>query len=284
MLTFHQIGYMGRLGNQMFQFAAIVAIGKRKGLPACFPIENCIRGNISHEIDPNTGKQLILKCDLLDCFDIDPGFFIPYNHLGINKVYQETLFEYDPSVERIEDNTTLVGYFQTEKYFMEYRDFILSQFRFKDEYLYSASRYIESIRSNIGDSKICSIHVRRGDYLNSPNHHPTCTKEYYQKATEKMKEDFPNLKFLIFSDDPQWCIDEFVGDEYVVSPLRNPYSELCAMSLCDHHIIANSSFSWWGAWLNKNSNKKVIAPSRWFGPMLSNKNTHDIYCKDWEII
>jgi hypothetical protein len=86
--------------------------------------------------------------------------------------------------------------------------------------------------------------------------------------------------FIVFSDDVEWCKKEFAGENYIVNEIGNPYAEMCAMSLCDHNIMANSSFSWWGSWLNRNPNKKVIAPSRWFGSAM-NKNTDDIYCQDW---
>ena len=88
------------------------------------------------------------------------------------------------------------------------------------------------------------------------------------------------MKFIIFSDDPDWCRNEFFGENYIISDLGDAYIELCAMSLCDHNIIANSSFSWWGAWLNNNPNKIVISPSKWFGPAIG-KDTSDVYCKNW---
>jgi hypothetical protein len=106
--------------------------------------------------------------------------------------------------------------------------------------------------------------------------------DYYNRATSDILKYNKN-KFIVFSDDPDWCRNTFTGDNYIVSDLNNSHIELCAMSLCDNHIIANSSFSWWGAWLNTNINKRVIAPSRWFGPALI-KDTSDVYCNDWIII
>jgi hypothetical protein len=92
-----------------------------------------------------------------------------------------------------------------------------------------------------------------------------------------------NIKFLVFSDDVEWCRSEFSGSEYIVCDLGNPYVELCCMTLCDHNIIANSSFSWWGAWLNTKSEKIVIAPSKWFGPAIQ-KDVSDVYFKNVKII
>jgi hypothetical protein len=92
-----------------------------------------------------------------------------------------------------------------------------------------------------------------------------------------------NIIYVIFSDDVEWCKTEFSDPDYIISDLENPYTEMCAMSLCDHNIIANSSFSWWGAWLNVNQDKIVIAPSRWFGDLIQ-KDTSDVYCKNWKIL
>ena len=92
---------------------------------------------------------------------------------------------------------------------------------------------------------------------------------------------------IIFSDDPEWCLEEsaFDNDRFLVSENRNQYLDLCLMSMCSDFIIANSSFSWWGAWLSTNENKKVIAPSKWFGPPLDQANdTKDLYCEGWELV
>ena len=113
----------------------------------------------------------------------------------------------------------------------------------------------------------------------SPDHHPICSMDYYEKAIFRIEQE-GETKFIVFSDDPEWCRTVFIGDSYTISDLNNPYVEMCAMSMCDDNIIANSSFSWWAAWLNRNPNKIVISPSRWFGHLL-NKNTSDIYCQGW---
>ena len=113
-----------------------------------------------------------------------------------------------------------------------------------------------------------------------PDHHPPCSLDYYNAAKKELSALNDNIIYVIFSDDIEWCKKEFNDPSYVISDLNNPYTEMCAMSLCDHNIIANSSFSWWGAWLNKKSDKIVIAPSQWFGKLLIN-DTSDIYCKNW---
>ena len=119
MITFQNIGYLGRLGNQMFQFASTLGIGRKKGYEVKFPIENCRIPSNSGPIDVKTGNLTQVKCDLLDCFDIPEDYFVTSSRLQIYSLYNESKFEYDESIERIPDGTNLNGYFQTEKYFIE---------------------------------------------------------------------------------------------------------------------------------------------------------------------
>ena len=274
---------MGRLGNQMFQFASTLGIANRLGFEARFPIENCLNFIGSGPFDPKIGRPMDVKCDLVDCFDISPEYFIPQRHMNQGHSYHENKFGYDQEIESLPDNSSLNGYFQTEKYFKEFRDLIISQFAFKSSYSDPAESYIQTIRENNKDAVIASIHVRRGDYVMFPDHHPPCSFNYYNNAIEELRILNSNIIYVIFSDDVEWCHKEFNDPSYVISDLENPYIEMCAMSLCDHNIIANSSFSWWGAWLNANVNKTVIAPSRWFGSQIS-KDVSDVYCKEWKII
>lgn len=282
MLSFNHIGYLGRLGNQMFQFAATLGTANRLEKIARFPIENCTFKNMTGPFDPATGQNSYTKCDLLDGFNISAEYFIPSSEIKISGSYNESAFTFNHDILRIPDNCTLFGYFQTEKYFKEYRGLILDQFTFKDEYYNPASDYIESMKKSNKGLKLTSIHIRRGDYISSPDHHPVCSLQYYAEAVRRINTESPS-KFIIFSDDVEWCKKTFTGDAYVFPDLDNPFSEMCAMSLCDNNIIANSSFSWWGAWLNKNEQKMVISPSRWFGSAM-NKDSSDICCNEWIII
>jgi len=279
MIYFRNIGYLGRLGNQMFQFASTLGIAKERGFGAGIPIENCIREIGNGPIDTKTGRNMNVKCDLLDCFDIPSEYLVPINEMAIGSVYQEGDFKFNPQVLSLGPNTDLYGYFQTEKYFEKYRNEILEIFTFKQNHKDEAENFLsEKVPPLASDKNIISLHVRRGDYTLYPNHHPTCSDEYYQSAISKF--DLSNSIFLVFSDDIEWCKKKFEGESFIFSDTDNQYLDLAIMSFCDHHIIANSSFSWWGAWLNKSEDKKVIAPSRWFGPAL-NKDTSDIYCKNW---
>ena len=283
MITFPQIGYMGRLGNQMFQFASTLGIANRLGFEARFPIENCLNYQGSGPFDPNIGRCMLVKCDLTDCFNIGMEYFIPERHLSRGSSYHENEFGYNKETESLQDDCSLSGYFQTEKYFSEFRDLILSQFDFRSSYKAPAEAYIQTIRNEHKDAVIASIHVRRGDYVMFPDHHPPCSFNYYNSAIEELRIANEKVVYLIFSDDVDWCRSEFNDPSYIISDLGNPYVEMCSMSLCDHNIIANSSFSWWGSWLNKNPDKMVIAPSRWFGSQI-NKDVSDVYFKNVKII
>jgi hypothetical protein len=281
MIYFRNIGYMGRLGNQMFQLSAAIGIAKERGFEAGIPIENCTREIGSGPIDLKTGLPMNVKCDLLDCFNVPSKYLIPFNEINPQYIYHEGDFKFNPQVLSLVENTDLSGYFQTEKYFKKYREEILEIFTFKEEYLKEAKSFIEKIHSLSMGKDIVSLHVRRGDYTLYPNHHPVCSDDYYQSSIGKF--DLKNSLFLVFSDDIEWCKKKFEGENFIFSDTNNPYTDLAIMSMCDHHIIANSSFSWWGAWLNRSEGKRVIAPSRWFGPSLP-KDTSEIYCEGWEII
>lgn len=272
---------MGRLGNQMFQFASSVGIAEKKGTKAFFPIENCHRVSPNGPIDPKTGLKTQVKCDLLDCFQIPSEYFVPFSAISPSAIYHEGDLKFDPEVYNLPDNTDLSGYFQTEKYFSFIREKILDVFSFKWEIEKVAIDYwMSEIVPFLGDSSSVSIHVRRGDYTLYPDHHPPCSKEYYESAISLFEGDF---KFVVFSDDIEWCRENFKGEKFFCVDTGSPYVDLKIMTMCKNHINANSSFSWWGSWLNPKSDKRVVCPSRWFGPAIS-KDVSDVYCEGWEVI
>ena len=273
---------MGRLGNQMFQFASTLGISKRRGFEARFPLENCNSPRRIGPIDLNTGGLSDVKCDLLDCFEVLEEYFIPSSRLQTYSLYSESKFEYDERTELIPDGCNLSGYFQTEKYFIDIKEDIKKLFSFKKEIIEEGDRILNRI---IGNRELVSVHVRRGDYTLYPDHHPTCHGGYYSKAMEKIKEvSGENVNVIVFSDDKKWCygnMGNYIGQNFIVPETENPYVELYMMAKCNYHIIANSSFSWWGSWLS--NSKLTVAPSRWFGPAIE-KNTIDIYPKEWIIL
>jgi hypothetical protein len=264
----------------MFQYAALKGIAYRRGFDYCIPPFD---------------QQGIDNYGLGDAFNIKsftgvanlPSVGEPHFH------YSEEFHNTCP------DDVTLVGYFQTEKYFKEIEDQIRKDFVFRDEWLEPCKGFLQEFEGQ----EIAFLHVRRGDpnlvdrrgfkwaYVNCSDQHPIQPLEYYEAAIKRLPEDMP---ILVFSDSIEWCKEQefFQPDRFLFSEPEDkysdgalvPYVDLCLMSLCDHAIIANSSMSWWGAWLMKNPNKKVIAPKMWFGTAYSQHNTEDIYCDNWEII
>jgi hypothetical protein len=245
----------GGLGNQLFQVAAGYAHAKKHGTIL----------TVSSTTTPNRS-------------DFNNSIFknIPKINMSPSNCQQvyEPQFNYTPFPNN--KSISLFGYFQSAKYFEEYRCDILRELTFTMPDIVSKYR--------TSDKVLVSLHVRRTDYAQLPDYHPLQTMEYYTSAMSY----FPNAIFIVFSDDIRWCKENIKGDNirYIeynsgVSDDLNVLSDLYNMSLCDHHIIANSSFSWWGMYLNKNDTAKmVIAPQKWFGPACPVKNWQDIYPKN----
>lgn len=264
MITHKSIGYSGRLGNQMFQYAALKALFLKTGYEMFLPDHTTIKPDGCY--DMTNDKWIEYKLDLLDCFDLTCPVL---NNTPLN-LYQEQSFNFEPKIFSIPDNTAIEGYFQSYKYFDDLKQEILKDFTFKPSILDNCLSKISLYPNPV------SIHIRRGDYVNHPGFW-NITPEYIQEAFNYFTDD--EYTFLIFSDDIEWCKQIF--PEGVVFIEGNQFEDLCLMSLCDHNIISNSSYSWWGAYLNQNENKKVIAPKNWFIPA---KPLNDLYPNDWIII
>jgi hypothetical protein len=262
MIGFNAIGQLGRLGNQMFQYAALKGIARKNNCNYCVPPSNNLDEWKDHQLF-NPFKMTNIS--LLNVQYID----------GNRQTIVEKGFTFD---EDLFDNcpkwVNLQGFFQSEKYFKNVEDEIREDFEFRDEIYEPAKEMIDSVDNPI------SLHIRRTDYLTNQNHNPL-DFNYYEQALKQFDND---RTVIVFSDDPEWCKKQelFADDRFLVSENNSNYVDLCLMSLCEEHIIANSSFSWWGAWLAKS--KKVIAPSQWFGPGNSHLDTKDLYCPDWIVI
>lgn len=247
----------GGLGNQMFQIATAVSLAK--DMNTDLVIEDGqhhlpLQGNNISNYRSNVFKDIKFS-------KLDNNFLL----------YKEPSFSYKkiPHIDRL----FLYGYFQTEKYFVDNKEYIKSLF------IDPASiNIVKKIYPFLGKENVVSLHVRRGDYLKNPKMHPTQSVGYYLDALDMIKK---YDRILVFSDDPEWCRMNFNNSKMEFSKTKD-YLEMYAMSLCNHNILANSSFSWWGAWLNQN-NGTVVAPSTWFGPD-GPQDYKDIYCKDWNII
>jgi len=262
MITYNRIGFNGRFGNQLFQYATLYAVSKTVKCDFGVPYQLKSESNYSRFFLPECFPNLSAKDS------------------GVSKVLytlQEREFNFDASIFSVPDNTDIHGYFQSEKYFLDYKDQILIEYTFND-YIQKKAFDIRSLTKN----QAISIHLRLGDYLNLKDCHPVCSVEYYQAALSMVPDD---LLIYIFSDDLETArkFFNFINRNAVFVEGGNKYVDMCLMSLCDYHIIANSSFSWWGAWLGNSI--KTIAPAKWFGDSLNvPKNWSDIYCKFWSVL
>ena len=254
----------GGLGNIMFQMAALEYMSYTSGIPKYYYNLN-YHINLLHSFSgwPEY-KQLQYAHEYLTIFknlklfgeqgSFDEMIQVPFRYVELD----------------IKDNTCYDGFFQSEKYFNN-KSFIWNIFEPSDKIKTSLLKY-----NNILDGITCSLHVRRGDYVQRSNIHPVQNLNYYKNAIDSIgKVD----RYIIFSDDIQWCKENFNFNNMFFIESERDYIELFLQSKCTHNIIANSSFSWWGAWLNQYENKKVVAPSRWFGDGFYDKI--DIIPEDW---
>jgi hypothetical protein len=173
------------------------------------------------------------------------------------------------------------GFYQSETYFKPAKDIILEEFTLKKPF----SSQAQNISNNIALQPMpVSLHIRRGDYVSNDRarkHHGLCSLEYYQEAVERITGKVKNPLFFVFSDDIAWAKQNLKLDNatFVSNPEIRDYEELLLMSQCRHNIIANSTFSWWAAYLNKNAKKMVIAPKQW--NVKSASDTLDILPSSW---
>lgn len=255
------IKLQGGLGNLMFQIACAKAYSLRHNKELILSSDNYGFGHNHFSFyNDNIFSNIEIKDVKLNGFTqwIEPGF----NYINI------------PNTS---DSLYLNGYYQNEKYFKDFKSEIKELFSYPNG---EKERILTPYKETLINNEVCSIHVRRGDYLNLPDHHPVQNMNYYMKAIKMMPRD---CKFLIFSDDLEWCKQNFpdISDKFIFVDGNKDYEDLLIMSQCNHNIIANSSFSWWAAWLNCNHDKKVIAPLKWFGPAHSHLDSSDIYAENW---
>lgn len=250
-ISFNQLGNFGHVGNQMFQYAAL------KGL--------AVKHNYEFSMPPKNkfGTDYLVRSNLYDIFYLSS---LEEKNMLItnNPTIEEKHFHFDENFfNNCPDNINLIGYYQSYKYFEHIKNELLEDFTFK-------------IQKTLLDIPYVAIHVRRGDYVGQPQFHPTCSIDYYAEAMSH----FPEHNFLIFSDDIGWCKQQDIFKKCFFSEKSDAGTDLFLMSIAEHNIIANSSFSWWAAWLNKNSSKKVIAPKKWFGENLPH-DTKDLIPNEW---
>ena len=250
---------MGGLGNQIFQAAHALSQGMKHNREVVFVPRSWtpMQGRDAHNYVNNIFRNL----KFVDNID------------GFEKV-TEGPWEYS-EVNPSENNTTFDGYFQSSKNFHGFDDHIRTVFSPTEEFI--SEMYQK--HPELNQENTLSVHIRRGDCFMNPDIHPIATEKYVKRA---LKEIGNYSHVFVFSDDKNW-VKENLKFENVTYVEDEDYRELWLMSLCKNHIIVNSTFSWWGSFLNSNTNKKIVAPSIWFGPR-GPQNYKDIYESNWIVL
>jgi hypothetical protein len=251
---------MGGLGNQLFQWACARNLQEKYG--------HSIKYDLSFYGGQDKRRPQLNEFTNLVFSNVEENYTLGQVSIGDSFSYTDFL-RYDLSQTQRRYN--LQGYWQSEKYFEENADVIRNNLEIDPRIDY----HINDNYSFIGNEKTASIHIRRTDYVTSNGYHPVQPISYYKEALEHIEYD----KLIVFSDDVQWCRGNLIFDDMVFAEGNTDIEDLYLMSACDNNIIANSSFSWWAAWLNKNENKKIIAPSNWFG--FGAPSSQDIIPEDW---
>lgn len=257
---------IGGLGNQMFQYAAGRALALRNGTQLRLDL-----GWLENQPALVTPRRYEL-----DCFHVQAELCSIYPRTRRERarelvrlsprVWREEVFRFDPRVLELPDNVRLIGYWVDERYFLDAAAQIRDDFRFRYRPDERSAELAEEIR---GSRMAVSVHVRRGDYVSDERTatlHGVLPHDYYTAAVRRIQSIVANPRFYVFSDDPDWCrsnLELGAPTVYVSHNQGHGWEDLRLMSRCAHHVIANSSFSWWGAWLNPRPDKIVIAPRRW---------------------
>ncbi|MBL7966764.1 MAG: alpha-1,2-fucosyltransferase [Prolixibacteraceae bacterium] len=250
----------GRIGNNLFQIAAAASLA--------------YNNNSDYKVIPGDyltpgGKWL---SEYLKQFETNILRKVPFTEQKPENpvIYKEKDFSYSPIP--YSENLLMQGFYQSEKYF---NPKIVQDLFEIDQ---NTKQHIFGKYGHLLKEEITSIHVRRGDYLKSSDNYAVCSYNYFRDAINYIGKD---KKFLITSDDIAWCKSKFKGENFYFSEGESAIVDMYLQSMCTNNIISNSSFSWWGAWLNKNPNKIVIVPQPWFGIAFRNKNTRDLVPESW---
>ncbi len=287
---------VGGLGNQMFQYACARALAEDLMLP--LKVTQDMFGVYKFHYGPELERVFCLSLDvaqpaelrkMIGMLRISPTVrralaskvLVPFR---CRNFIAEPHYRYwDELRDRARVGGYLQGYWQSELYFLDHSAAIRRDFTFRQP----PTGYSAELARVILDTSAVSVHIRRGDYVSNAktlSWHGICLPEYYFNAIESLRKRVPGARFFAFSDDPRWVADVLLPrypDLILVDQNKgeNSYNDMRLMSLCQHHIIANSSFSWWAAWLNSNPGKIVIAPKQWFA---NGTDARDLLPLTWE--
>jgi hypothetical protein len=279
------IKIIGGLGNQMFQYAYAKALQER-GYIVKIDISSFdtykLHGGL--QLDKYNINLEIATIEEINNFFKNTTYSKILTKININRIIKEKKLNFNKILLNPVDDNYIDGYFQCEKYFNDIYEILIQSFCIKK----TISEYTKEIKKQIlNQDNSCSLHVRRGDYISdtrSNNIHGTCSLDYYRNAINILNNKQSNIAYFIFSDDIDWVEKNLQIENAIFinsKEKRIPHEDIYLMSLCNHNIIANSSFSWWGAWLNNKDNKIVIAPKRWFSDKKMFNQSNDIIPTSW---
>jgi hypothetical protein len=272
---------MGGLGNQLFQYA----LGRNLAIKNNTELRLDITwyekiDNRSFKLNYFSTEFKIAKANEIPYLrkDIDFNLFKKLFHKiagSKTEIYEEQHFCFDETILKAKKNSYFFGYWQSDKYFTDIASIIKADLKLKKK----ETKKIHSIANLIKESHSISLHIRRGDYIDSQTH-PILSVDYYIEGIRILKQKLENPILFIFSDDIKWCkANLHLKENHYFIDGNEDWEDLYLISLCKNHIIANSSFSWWGAWLSDANEKMVIAPKKWFTP--SNYITKDLLPQNW---
>ena len=263
-----RIVLLGRTGNNLFQYALGRVLAEKHGVPlvmdaSWFNAEGW--AEVSHFLRLPLRATVVRRCSLgaRALLKITGKHYWEYRGVPVLRESPDDQ-SFDPTFLEAPADCMLFGYFQTPLYFQTIADPLRAEL---NSLIGSAVRVPVDIRVKLTSPNSVAVHVRRKDYLHQPIFQ-VCDTEYYREAMQKKRANLPSARFFIFSDDPVWCRAEFCeADQVVVDSgvaATNPLHDLYLMSLASHHIIANSSYSWWAAWLGAKPGQQVLMPDRWY--------------------
>ena len=258
-----QNAYTGYLGNRLFQYASTIGLAKKLGFDYAFP---------PHEYLHNF-EDFERKFNVLEHVATIPTM-----------EWVEPHFHYDDIELDTKYNWNINGYLQSYKYFEHCEDFIRDLFTFRP----TIRGAVEFKYKWLLEKKYTTValHLRRGDYTTLPDHHPVMTLEYYKEAAALVMDKLKRpLTFVVFSDDIEWCrnnfTEEILGGKIIFIDGNTAAEDMYLQGLCNHGIMSNSTFSWWANWLPTQKNRIVIAPQKWFGVAYSHFDTKDLIPTNW---
>lgn len=286
------VNIIGGLGNQMFQYAAARALALEKGTSCSLDVSDFA----NYKLHQGFELQRVFGCSLPSASSAEVWAILGWQSSPLMRrllakpamsafrrrgLVIEPHFNYWQGLKEVPEDSYLIGYWQSERYFRDVAQTIRDDFTFRNPMSALNAGLAEQIRQ----VNAVSLHVRRGDYVKNPKTtatHGLCSLEYYRSAIRHVAERVERPNFFVFSDDAPWVRENLATNHPCVYVDHNQgaqsYNDMRLMSMCKHHIIANSSFSWWGAWLNPSDAKIVVAPKQWFA---NGNDASDLIPPEW---